>query len=48
MQIIIDNNFVGNATVGFSRPDVVTAYKDARYANSGWRFSYNIGTRDNL
>src|SRR5205823_1651138 len=44
VDVLIDGNVVGHATLGFSRPDVATAYNDTRYTNSGWRFSYNIGT----
>jgi Bacterial Ig domain len=44
VAISIDNNVVGNATLGYPRPDVARAYNDSRYTNSGWQFSYNIGS----
>ena len=44
VQVRIDGVAVGNATLGFSRPDVASAYGDNRYTNSGWRFSYNVAS----
>src|SRR6185503_6197156 len=35
---------LGNATLGFPRQDVANAFNDPRFANSGWNFSYNIGS----
>ncbi len=44
VQVLLDGTAVGNATLGGSRPDVASAFGDSRYTNSGWTFSYNIGT----
>src|SRR5207302_353374 len=43
VQVLIDGQVVGNATLGRARPDVASAFGDSRYTNSGWSFSYNIG-----
>jgi hypothetical protein len=39
VQILIDGNVVGNATLGRVRPDVQAAYNNPAYLNSGWTFS---------
>jgi len=44
VEVRIDGTTVGTAALGRSRPDVASAYNDPRYTNSGWSFSYNIGT----
>jgi phospholipase C len=41
--VYIDNVSYGNATLGYSRPDIATAYNDTRYTNSGWKKAFNIG-----
>ncbi|UWZ84059.1 FG-GAP-like repeat-containing protein [Occallatibacter riparius] len=40
VQILIDGNDVGNATLNLYRPDVATAYNNAAYRNSGWSLTY--------
>lgn len=40
VQILIDGTAVGNATLGFSRPDVAAALGSSTYLNSGWKFTY--------
>src|SRR5581483_3486519 len=45
VQLLLDNSTVlGNATLGLQRQDVANGFNDPRYLNSGWSFSYNIGT----
>ena len=41
--ILVDNQPVANAVLGYSRPDIAKAYNDTRYTNSGWEKAYNIG-----
>lgn len=43
VEVRIDNVSIGNASLGYSRPDVAQAYNDQRYLNSGWQLNYNIG-----
>jgi len=38
VEIEIDGQLLGVATLGISRPDVATAYNRPDYANSGWSF----------
>lgn len=42
VQILVDHQPVGNATLGAARPDVATSYNDLRYASSGWTFSLPV------
>ena len=44
VQVKIDGTVVGNATLGQARPDVASALGSSAYTNSGWTFSYNIGS----
>ena len=44
VQVLIDGSVVGNATLGDVRTDVATAFGNAAYTNSGWHFTYNIGS----
>ena len=44
VEIRIDGNSVGNATLGYSRPDVASAYGNSSFTNSGFQMMYNIGT----
>ncbi len=39
VDIEVDDQTIGQATLGISRPDVVAAYGRSDYANSGWTFS---------
>ena len=39
VQVSLDGKVVGNATLGFSRPDVATATGHSTWQNSGWTFS---------
>jgi hypothetical protein len=41
VKVYIDTNLVGVPTLGGSRPDVVAAYNNPAYANSGYTFSYS-------
>src|SRR5581483_2196678 len=43
VDVLLDGNVIGSATLGLSRSDVANAFNDPRYANSGWTLSYNIG-----
>jgi PKD repeat protein len=43
VQVLLDGASIGNATLGFSRPDVASGFSDSRYTNSGWALDYNIG-----
>lgn len=40
VNVLIDGVVVGNATLGIPRPDVVAAYKDFSYYDSGWSLTY--------
>jgi hypothetical protein len=40
VQILIDGNPAGNATLGISRADVASARGNSAYLNSGWTFTY--------
>jgi hypothetical protein len=40
VQILIDGNVVGNATLGFSRADVASARSNPAYLHAGWTFTY--------
>jgi hypothetical protein len=44
VQILIDGNAAGLATLGISRPDVATYYNNPAWANTGWNFSYAAST----
>jgi hypothetical protein len=41
VQILIDGNVVGTATLGIARPDVEASYGKPAYLNSGWTFTYS-------
>jgi hypothetical protein len=43
VAISVDGSFVGYASLGGQRQDVVNAYGRQDYLNSGWNFSWNIG-----
>ncbi len=40
VQIFIDGHAAGTATLGIARPDVVKAYNNSAYLNSGFTFTY--------
>jgi hypothetical protein len=42
VSVMIDGIAIGDATLGVSRPDVATFYKNASYANSGWYLQVDI------
>jgi len=44
VSILIDGTAVGNATLGFARPDVAQHEKNPAYTNSGWRFTLYAAT----
>jgi hypothetical protein len=44
VDVYIDGNPVGLATLGYTRQDVATAYNRPAWAQSGWQLNYNIGT----
>jgi hypothetical protein len=44
VTILIDGSSIGNATLGFSRPDVAAYFGNSAYTNSGYQLTYNIGT----
>jgi hypothetical protein len=49
VTVYVDGNNTGTADLGFSRPDVATAYNRSIYTLSGWRFqvstsSLSVGT----
>ena len=48
IEIIIDGNYVGQAQLGFPRPDVAQYYPGVRnIANSGWRFTMDTSKLSN-
>jgi hypothetical protein len=44
VEVRIDGNPVGNATLGLARPDVAAAFGRPDFTNSGWSLSVNIGS----
>ncbi|MFT8316348.1 MAG: NlpC/P60 family protein [Clostridium sp.] len=42
VKILVDNKFVGNASIGLSRPDVAKAYPFYLKGNSGFRYSLDV------
>lgn len=40
VEVLIDGNVVGNATLGIARPDIVAAFDNSAYLDSGWNFTY--------
>jgi lysozyme family protein len=44
VNILIDGNPAGSATVGQVRPDVAAAYGNPAYQNSGWSFTYAVSS----
>jgi hypothetical protein len=44
VAILIDNNVIGNATLGGSRSDVAAYFNNSSYANSGYQMTYSIGS----
>jgi hypothetical protein len=44
VQVFIDGNAVGTATLGIARPDVAAYYNNSAWANSGWAFTYPVGS----
>jgi hypothetical protein len=47
VQIIVDSAYVGSATLGISRPDVLAAYPMFNNANSGFRYVLNTKNYSN-
>ncbi len=43
VDILIDGNYAGTASLGGYRPDVADAYGRSDFTYSGWGFNYNIG-----
>jgi hypothetical protein len=43
VEVRVDGVAVGDATLGYARPDVATAWGNAAYTNSGFQLAYNIG-----
>jgi hypothetical protein len=41
VTVQIDGTAVGNATLGYARPDVAAAYNKPAYLDSGWSFTYS-------
>jgi hypothetical protein len=39
VQILIDGNVAGNATLSLPRPDIAALYSNPAYRNSGWTFT---------
>jgi hypothetical protein len=44
VTILIDGTAVGNATLGYPRPDVANAYGNAAYLDSGWVFTHSAAS----
>jgi RHS repeat-associated protein len=43
VEVLLDGNVIGLATLGRSRPDVAAAYNRPDFTNSGWDFTGSIG-----
>jgi RHS repeat-associated protein len=43
VEVLLDGNVIGLATLGGSRPDVAAAYNRPDFTNSGWNFTGSIG-----
>jgi RHS repeat-associated protein len=43
IELLLDGNALGLATLGGSRPDVAAAYSRSDFTNSGWNFTGSIG-----
>lgn len=44
VEVLLDGQAIGLASLGISRPDVATAYNRTDFTNSGWEFNGSIGT----
>jgi hypothetical protein len=44
LTVLIDGTAVGNATLGYARPDVAAAYNNPAYLDSGWIFTYSAAS----
>jgi hypothetical protein len=45
VKVLIDNNVVGTVVPSISRTDVAAYLGNTAYTNSGWTFSYSVGTK---
>jgi len=45
VKILIDGNVVGTVVPSIARPDVAAYLGNVAYTNSGWTFSYSVGTK---
>ena len=43
VQILLDGNAIGSATLAGPRPDIATLLGDSKYGNAGWTLTYEMG-----